>query len=70
MWVLEILTEMKPGGLTVNLLDAQQVVHWQLKVVCVHVLVERSHYSCRIIGVFKTQCMAKLMDCYQEQIIT
>lgn len=56
--------------LTINFLDAQQVVHGQFKVVSVHVLVERCHDGCGVIGVFKAQCVAKLVDCYQEQIVT
>lgn len=61
---------MKTGGCTVNLLDAQQVVHGQFKVVGVHVLVERSHNGCGIVGVLKAQSMAELVDRHQEQIVT
>ncbi len=61
---------MKPGGLTINLLDAQQVVHWQFKVVSVHVLVERSHDGRGVVGVFEAKRVAELVDRYQEQIVT
>lgn len=55
--------------LTINLLDAQKVVHGQLEVVRVHVLVEGSHDGRGVIGVFQAQRMAELVDGNQEQII-
>ncbi len=68
--IVTLYIEMKPGGLTINLLDAQQVVHWQFKVVSVHVLVERSHDGRGVVGVFEAKRVAELVDRYQEQIVT
>lgn len=56
--------------LTVDLLYALQVVQRQLEVVCVHVLIERSHDGTGIVGVLQTQRMTQLMDRHQEQIVT
>ncbi len=61
---------MKPGGLTINLLDAQEIVHGKFEVVSVHVLVEWSHDGRGVVRVFEAQCVAELVDCDQEQIIT
>lgn len=44
--------------LTVDLLNALQVVHRQLEVVRVHVLVEGSHDGTGVVGVLQTQSMA------------
>lgn len=49
---MAILQRMILSGLTIDLLDAQKVVHGQLEVVRVHVLVEGSHDGRRVIGVF------------------
>lgn len=56
--------------LTVNLLDSHQIVHGQLEVVRVHILVERRHDGCGIVGVLQAQCVAELVDSHQEQIVT
>lgn len=56
--------------ITINLLDAKQVVHGQFEVVGVHVLVEGSHDGGGIVGVFEAQGVAKLVDGYQEQVVT
>lgn len=61
---------MNPSGLTINLLDAQKVVHGQFEVVRVHVLVEGSHDGRGVVGVLQAQRMAELVDRYQEQIVT
>ena len=61
---------MKPGSFTVNLLDAQQVVHGQLEVVRVHVLVKGGHDGRGVVGVLQTERMAEFVDRYQEQIVT
>lgn len=56
--------------LTVDLLNALQVVQRQFEVVRVHVLVERSHDGAGIVGVLQTQCMTQLVNGHQEQIVT
>lgn len=56
--------------LTVDLLDALQVVQRQLEVVRVHVLIERSHDGARIVGVLQTQRVTQLVDRHQEQVVT
>lgn len=56
--------------LTVDLLDALQVVQRQLEVMCVHVLVERSHDGAGVVGVLQTQRVAQLVDRHQEQIVS
>lgn len=61
---------MNPSGLTINLLDAQKVVHGQFEVVRVHVLVEGSHDGRGVVGVLQAQRVAELVDRYQEQIVT
>lgn len=55
--------------LTINLLYAPSVIIRQLKVVCLHPLVEWSHDGQRVVGVLQTQGMTQLMDCHQEEVI-
>lgn len=57
------------SGVTVDLLDALQVVQRQLEVLRVHVLIEGSHDGAGIIGVLQTQSVTQLMDRHQEQVI-
>ncbi len=56
--------------LTVDFLYALQVVQRKFEVVCIHVLIERSHDGTGIVRVLQTQRMTQLMDRHQEQIIT
>lgn len=64
------MLEMCSWILTIDFLYALQVVQRQFEVVCVHVLVKRSHDGAGIVGVLQTQRVTQLMDRHQEQIIT
>ena len=55
--------------LTIDFLNSLEVILGQFEVVCFHVLVERSHDSTGIVGVFQTQRVSQLMDCNQKEIV-
>lgn len=55
--------------LTIDFLNSLEVILGQFEVVCFHVLVERSHDSTGIIGMFQTQRMSQLVDRNQKEII-
>ena len=55
--------------LTIDFLNSLEVILGQFEVVRFHVLVERSHDSTGIIGVFQTQRVSQLMDCDQKEIV-
>lgn len=55
--------------LTIDFLNPLQIILWEFKVMCFHILVERSHDSTGVIGVFQAQGMTQLMDSNQKEII-
>lgn len=55
---------------TIYFLDALEIIMRQFEALSVHILIEWSHYSRRIIRMFQSQSMTKLVDCHKEQVIT
>ena len=57
-------------ALTIELLNAPKVVFRQLEVVDVHPLVERCHDGAGVARVLQPQCVAQLVNCYQEEAVS
>lgn len=57
------------GSLTVQLLDALEVILRQLEVLCVHPLVEGGHDSTGVAGMFQAQRVPQLVHGHQEKVV-